>query len=497
MCLSWPLPEALPGQYPLKLNYDGPKEYNKPTDFTWMDGVNDVALANQKPRIYDENNVDVTDNYLLGYSYLFVLNEKITDTAVSITNYVGVYDGQYHSFDIDLLVDDPSQFTIKYWVLGQSRTWTTTKPRRIDVGQDQISVRIEDAQGHIVFEGTAGITITKADPEIQFEDLYFRLGKTYDGVPIVNPKVTYNGVATEAVTYTYYEIDENGNARRLNSNPINAGKYRLDVEVLATQNYNSVVHSFDIFEITPRTITIHIKTQTKLFDYLSWTHKVEDHEVENLVRGHTLRLDEHSNNGILMTSSPEVGEYTLLGVNPGFQWQNNFLRIYDANGNEVNSPTRENYVVNLLADVKIAERQFSVDFKDDVVLYDGQPHFISARLNGTVRNDGTIDPSIYADFENEVTIEYAILQNGTYSYGLDLITRVGIGVYNIRVRISAPNYETLVKEAYLAILDPDNPYLPPEITDPDDPNNPGGDPDDPNNPNNPDNPNWPGPDDAE
>lgn len=481
----------------LKLNYDGPKEYNKPTDFTWMDGVNDVALANQKPRIYDENNVDVTDNYLLGYSYLFVLNEKITDTAVSITNYVGVYDGQYHSFDIDLLVDDPSQFTIKYWVLGQSRTWTTTKPRRIDVGQDQISVRIEDAQGHIVFEGTAGITITKADPEIQFEDLYFRLGKTYDGVPIVNPKVTYNGVATEAVTYTYYEIDENGNARRLNSNPINAGKYRLDVEVLATQNYNSVVHSFDIFEITPRTITIHIKTQTKLFDYLSWTHKVEDHEVENLVRGHTLRLDEHSNNGILMTSSPEVGEYTLLGVNPGFQWQNNFLRIYDANGNEVNSPTRENYVVNLLADVKIAERQFSVDFKDDVVLYDGQPHFISARLNGTVRNDGTIDPSIYADFENEVTIEYAILQNGTYSYGLDLITRVGIGVYNIRVRISAPNYETLVKEAYLAILDPDNPYLPPEITDPDDPNNPGGDPDDPNNPNNPDNPNWPGPDDAD
>lgn len=481
----------------LKLNYDGPKEYNKPTDFTWMDGVNDVALANQKPRIYDENNVDVTDNYLLGYSYLFVLNEKITDTAVSITNYVGVYDGQYHSFDIDLLVDDPSQFTIKYWVLGQSRTWTTTKPRRIDVGQDQISVRIEDAQGHIVFEGTAGITITKADPEIQFEDLFFRLGKTYDGVPIVNPKVTYNGVATEAVTYTYYEIDENGNARRLNSNPINAGKYRLDVEVLATQNYNSVVHSFDIFEITPRTITIHIKTQTKLFDYLSWTHKVEDHEVENLVRGHTLRLDEHSNNGILMTSSPEVGEYTLLGVNPGFQWQNNFLRIYDANGNEVNSPTRENYVVNLLADVKIAERQFSVDFKDDVVLYDGQPHFISARLNGTVRNDGTIDPSIYADFENEVTIEYAILQNGTYSYGLDLITRVGIGVYNIRVRISAPNYETLVKEAYLAILDPDNPYLPPEITDPDDPNNPGGDPDDPNNPNNPDNPNWPGPDDAD
>ena len=115
----------------LKLNYDGPKEYNKPTDFTWMDGVNDVALANQKPRIYDENNVDVTDNYLLGYSYLFVLNEKITDTAVSITNYVGVYDGQYHSFDIDLLVDDPSQFTIKYWVLGQSRTWTTTKPRTL------------------------------------------------------------------------------------------------------------------------------------------------------------------------------------------------------------------------------------------------------------------------------------------------------------------------------------------------------------------------------
>lgn len=481
----------------LKLNYDGPREYNKPSDFTWMDGVNDVVLAKQKPRIYDENNVDVTDNYLLGYSYLFVLNEKITDTAVSITNYVGVYDGQYHTFDVDLLVDDPSQFTIKYWVLGQSKTWTTLKPQRIDVGQDQISVRIEDNQGHIVFEGTAGINITKADPEIEFEDLYFRLGKTYDGQPISNPKVTYNGVTTESVTYTYYEIDENGVAHRLNSNPINAGKYRLDVEVLATKNYNSVVHSFDVFEITPRTITIHIDTQTKLFDYLSWTHKVENHEVENLVRGHTLRLDENSNNGILMTTSPEVGEYTLLGVNPGFQWQNNFLRIYDANGNEVNSPTKENYVVNLLADVKIAERQFSVDFKNDAVLYDGKPHFITARINGTVKNDGTIDPSIFADFDNEVTIEYAILQNGTYSYGVDIITRVGIGVYNIRVRISAPNYETIIKEAKLAILDPDNPYLPPDFEDPD---NPGGDPDDPNNPGgitDPEDPNWPGPGDAD
>ncbi len=476
----------------IKLNYDGPREYNKPSDFIWMDGVNNVALSNQTPRIYDEFNVDVTDNYIMGYSYLFVLSETITDAAVSITNYAGVYDGQWHTIEVDLLVDDPSQFTIKYWVIGQSKVWSTTKPRRMDVGQDQIAVRIErEEQGvsRVVFEGTAGITITKADPEIEFEDLYFRLGKTYDGVPIVNPTVTYNGATATGVKYTYYEIDENGNAHKLTSNPINAGKYRLDVEVPATNNYNSVVHSFDIFEITPRTITIHIKTQTKMFDYLSWTHKVEDHEVENLVKGHTLQSDSNPNNGILMTTSPEVGEYTLLGMDPGFQWQTNSLRIYDKDGFEVNSPRRENYVVNLLADVTIVGRQFSVDFGSKAFLYDGDPHFITARINGTVKPDGTVEPYVYvSDFDNDVLIEYGIYDKGKYEYGVDIINRIGIGVYNIRVRISAPNYETLIKEAYLAILDPNNPNLPPELTDPDDPDDPSNDPD---------NPDWPGPNDAD
>ncbi|MDE6656539.1 MAG: hypothetical protein K2J85_06075, partial [Anaeroplasmataceae bacterium] len=475
----------------LKLNYDGAREYNKASDFTWMDGGLDVALASQKPRILDENGVNVTDNYLLGYSYLFILNEKITDSAVSILNYNGVFDGLYHTFDIDLLVDEPANFTIKYWVLGQSKTWTTTKPQKREVGQDQIAVRIEDATGKVVFEGTAGINITKAEPEVQFEDMNFRLGKIYDGIPISNPSITYNGTPTTAANYTYYKIAEDGSASRLTSNPVDAGRYRLDVEVPSTKNYNGVVHSFDVFEITPRTITIHISNQSKLFDYLSWTHTVQDYEVENLVKGHTLRTNESSNNGILMTTSPEVGEYTLLGVTPGFQWQNNYLRVYDAGGNEVNGPTKQNYVVNLLANVKIAERQFDVTFKNKIEVLDNTPKIMSAHINGTKLEDGSVDPCIYADFEHEVKVEYAVLENGTYQYyPVEYISRSGIGVYNVRVRISAPNYETLIKEAKLAIVEEYDPTNPPPGFGDDDPDNPTPKP-------KPGDPDYEGPDDAD
>ncbi|MCM1130077.1 MAG: leucine-rich repeat domain-containing protein [Roseburia sp.] len=474
----------------IKLNYSGPGEYNKASDFAWMDGNLNTEI--KSPRIYDLNNVDVTDNYLIGYSYYFVLNENITDAAVSITNYVGEYDGAWHSIEVDLMVDDPENFSIEYWVLGQSSSWSTRKPQRMDVGQDQISVRIKNTlTNETVFEKTAGITITRTEPEVQFDDLNLRLGKIYDGAPIANPAISYNGSPTTSCVYTYYKINSDGSASKLNYNPIDAGTYRLDVEFPANQNYNSVVHSFEPFEITPRTITVHISNQAKQFDNLSWFYTVKDEEVENLVRGHTLRLTESSNNGILMTTSPMVGTYTTLGVEPGFHWQNNYLRVYDAEGNEVNGPTKENYVVNLLANVEIVERQFDVDFKDKAVFYTGNPISMAARINGTKKTDGSVDPYVYADFENEVITEYAVLSNGNYTfYPLDAIQRTAIGIYNVRVRISAPNYETLIKEARLVIVDPDNPVYPPGL----DPNNP----DDPDNPiTDPTDPDYPGPNDAD
>ena len=194
-----------------------------------------------------------------------------------------------------------------------------------------------------------------------------------------------------------------------------------------------------------------------------------------------------------MSAAPDVGEYSTLG-DTGLHWQNNFLRIYDAAGNEVNSPNQENYVVNLNTQVNIVPRNFDVDFKNKTVLYDGQMKTMAAKINGTKMDDGTVDPRIYADFENEVLIEYAFYENGSWNYTpAQFAQKAGIGTYSVRVRISAPNYETIVKEARLAILDPDNPILPPDI----DPDNPGYDPDDPNDPNNPDNPDYPGPSDAD
>lgn len=477
----------------LKLNFDGARVYNQASDFTWLDSISNAPISPQTPRIYNENSVDVTSNYLISCSYLFVLDEAITENSVSINNYDGTYDGNYHTFDVELLADNPENFTFEYWVIGRSTSWSTQKPRRKDVGQDQISVRIKDPKGEVVFEGTAGIIIRKADPVVQLEDVNLRLGKEYDGTPIQNPKFTYNGTTATNVIYTYYKVNEDGTTTQIYSRPVNAGKYRLGAEIPATENYNKVVYETTDFEITKRQINIHISPETKSYDSLSWTHKVLESEVERLVLGHKLRLDDTSNNGILMSATPDVGEYTTLG-DAGLHWQNSFLRIYDAAGNEVNSPNQENYVVNLSAEVNIVPRNFDVDFKNQTVLYDGQMKTMAAKINGTKMDDGTVDPRIYADFENEVLIEYALYENGSWNYSpAQFVQKAGIGTYPVRVRISAPNYETIVKEARLAILDPNNPILPPDI----DPDNPGYDPDDPNDPNNPDNPDYPGPSDAD
>ena len=467
----------------IKLNYDGARVYSDPSDFTWMDPSSNAPISSL--RILDEYNNQVTDNYLIAYSYLFVLDESITENAVSITNYDGYYDGDYHSFEIELLADNPESFTKEYWIVGKSTSWSGVKPSRRDVGQDQVSVRILDRNGKTVFEGTARINVKKADAEIQFEDPSIRLGKEYDGVAIKNPTLTYNGsvISPSKVKYVYYKVNDDDTTTQLPNgvNPIDAGKYRLVATVEATDNYNKAVFTPTDFEITKRQINIHVSKDSKLFDNLSWTHKVVESEVERLVPGHKLRLSDDSNNAILMSTAPDVGDYQLLGVAPGLQWQNNFLRIYDAAGNEVNSPNKQNYVVNLSADASITARSFDVEFKNKTVIWDGQPHIIAAKLLGTKKADGTTDPRIFADFENDITIEYAVYQNGEWIYdsSLEYVSKTNMGTYSVRVRISGPNYETVVKEARLSILDPSNPIPPDDPENPDDPINDPTDPDGP------------------
>lgn len=93
---------------------------------------------------------------------------------------------------------------------------------------------------------TVYLDLYKEDSEIE---VIGSLNKEYTGEPYENPKVKTVGSKGE-LTFTYYQYDDKGNRIKLNTSPINAGKYSVNIELAEDDQYSGATIEFEDFEIT-------------------------------------------------------------------------------------------------------------------------------------------------------------------------------------------------------------------------------------------------------
>lgn len=431
-------------------NYAGPKSYRDPLDFTWYSST---GAPKTSPDITDASGNVLTENYTIIYQYNFRLEEDLDGASAGLTiiNYDEPYDGKAHSFEI--LMKNMDNYTFKFKNKKDNVSYPPehyapySQPHYTDVCEEQILIEIYDLDGNKVTERWASITITATDPELKLLDEAFVTDKEYDGIPFVNPEVTYNG-STESIPglkYEYYIVNPDGSETKINYNPVNVGNYKLKISTEDSKNFLGAKLEYAI-TIHPREITISIPPSTKPFDGVPWEYTVTDKNVENsetrLPAGHTLRSQ------VLQMFVLNPGVYSY-DVNT-YHWYEGVFHVYDADGNDVAS----NFDVTIVSQVTITNRIFIVEFPSKAVLLSEMPAngvTSIAKVTGTVSADGSsVDNLIYVN-RDDIEITYSETYNGNYVS--DPIYKMTEGLHTIYARIVDKNgiYGTLIRTATIYI----------------------------------------------
>ncbi|MDE5855953.1 MAG: hypothetical protein K2H06_02800, partial [Anaeroplasmataceae bacterium] len=395
----------------LQLKYTGTKTYFNITDFQWMDfQTNNPLDSGLNPKIFDENGNEVQNNYLIEtYQVLFALTTDASAVEREIRETVAEYDGETHTFVFEM--ENKDDFLIFYKVGGKlgtgnnyviSSDFPGGQPSFREVGYYPVTVSIRDLSNNVIVEDMTYVEIYRANPHLEPADLDFRLGKVYDGIPVDNPEMSYDGkVAGENILqYIYYKIDENDpdHPIQLAEAPKEVGRYKLVVKIPERGNYAAATYSESfIFDITPRNIKVVIPTNIgrKLYDGMPWTGAMTDKNIdgsgdEGLAKNQTIRTQE------LRLNAVNARQYNPNGADHDlFQWApagTDICKIYDENGREV----QQNYTIEYSGYVDIQQRQFAFEFDPLVAKFDNTNttgYFVPVQVLGSYDEDGNVVPT--------------------------------------------------------------------------------------------------------
>ncbi len=132
--------------------------------------------------------------------------EPPEEPTLSVTSYVGYYDGYPHGVDVDFTGE--GQITYKH-IVDDEETWTTTAPTFTDVGVYDVSVRVEDSD----FAGVGTVTIKARPLEIKAADA----NKVYDGSKLTANTYSIVGPSSLADTDKLVSVTVTGSQTEVGS----------------------------------------------------------------------------------------------------------------------------------------------------------------------------------------------------------------------------------------------------------------------------------------
>lgn len=420
--------------------------------------------------MYDGSSEDVATNY----NIIVDLDVSIRQDQLpySVAKYEGVYDGEYHSFEFNIVADPSDNIEIKYSTDG-GNTFSSEKPKYKDCtnGVKHIIVKvISDIYGTVILGSDTlasdydefTVKITKADTTLDTSQIV--LDKIYDDKYIENPDVPYTHFGTDDLsqylTYEYYQQDYLGIGSIQYSlvNRIdvkNVGSYYVVIKMNESPNYNSYTCDPIYFNITPRTVVINIPNQNKVYDGLPWSAMVSnDPTITGVSPDVTISgvsgvtesglVPGHMFTGKVKTISANAGSYTLPNE---FTWENSY-KIYKDLATEINSA---NYEILLNIEALISKADFDITLEDGVGVYDGVTEYFIKHTWNTYPiiqlANGLTNAQIMAAYD--ALIEYSLDGfNGPWQH--NPIGKM-YGTTTVYVKVSADNYNTYYGEAQIIV----------------------------------------------
>lgn len=411
---------------------------------------------------------DDLENYLISVN----VNMKIISDSLTynVSRYNNVYDGEFHTFDFEVIADPNDTITIEYSVDGGS-TYTTTRPVYRDAAPSprHVWVRVQSllyglpADNYYIYLGRNTsdtdyhefeIEINKADTIL--EDKIYNLNKVYDDQPVEDPEIIYNGEdRDEYLEFKYYRWDEDNSTyvpvnESKSSRPVEVGKYKLVVNMTDSTNYYGTDPTLTKpddkapleieFEITKRRLILSMDPQTKVYDLLEWSVLADNLDplspVEfNAVSGvpESGLVTGHHFHGTIETMSAIVGEYNRSGLNESFTLVSGWKIIKPSDNNDVS----KNYDVRFDLNVKITEAEF------DITAYGVSRPYVKGVVS-SIRVEFNVIPYISNGLSLDDLITYSDDPAGfdDLSKFTSINPQYESGGHTVYFMIQAPNYKT-------------------------------------------------------
>lgn len=406
--------------------------------------IDEFVIVNN--RIYDEEDVDVTQNYSISYDLGVKISKAEIELATTDLDIEVDYDGLPHSIDIEVL-KPANGYTITYSTYDEE--FTTSNPTFTTRCVVTVNYRIE-ADNYEPCEGSATIRIngvknpapsdggsipgggeggeetiddSPIDSHIQFDNPY-----TYDGNPYPTPIYIVdadNGAgydASEQVVYYFpinYEFtrDENGyvvlqeselNNENYKIAPTEVGRYKFVIYIPANGNYEAFNTNAQTFRIERRKIEVTWHDLELEFNY----EEQAPYATYTNVQGQEITLE------VIDSGMRAVGEYNVsLGTT--YEGSDSYEITNLSELFTISKRVIEDFVI-----MSGMEFEYSPEGKEIVKIRDVNGTLVTIDEDGFVKNVGQ------DEWTNE---EYIIIVSKDRN-----ADRVGSGEHTITVRLLDP-----------------------------------------------------------
>ena len=410
--------------------------YNSTADF-YFDG--DVYYNNE---LVDRTN----------YEVVVVIYLEITEAQaiVTVTNYVGDYDGNAHTIGIHVDESTKGSWVVSYAEatadgnIKEGSNLSKAVISYVDYGTYYIYYQIA-FDNYATISGVKTVTINQIETVVtSIEDVT----REYNGFEINDPTVRTN--STGLITYTYYDV----NHVECTSKPKNAGLYYVVISIAESDNHNysSYVSDQIQFEIESMTVRLNWKdtslyyTGSVIHPYALILTNTYDHLVLDYTYPNSIAVS-GENESYQITA--QIGNY----INNQFVADKNY---------RISNPTQD-YVINLavIERVEGVTRPYNGNAYDpyispnvSYVIYDESDNFaLEIKDHGTYRIVYTLHENYIWD--NDSLEPYSVTVTITQgNLGDDLVDYDKLGDQNFTGYEVKP--QPVVRyNGYLLVLDKD------------------------------------------
>ncbi len=370
--------------------------------------------------IYDENGIDVTNNYLVSTNYGSItvtkLSIDITPEVVSLT-----YDGQEHSSSKVNFINSTS--------LVENQFYTFTSTTRKDVCNENNTIetfRVYDKYGNDLTNNydinlvNSTITISKLDVTIQAIDVNF----TYDGQEHSSTRgKVVSGSLVEGheffvTTSKYTDVISNGSLEILGVKIIDEEGNNV------TTNYNVTTLNEGKITINKRPIEVSISDVNVVYDGKS--HNLYDYELVSGKLASNQIIKVESSTSFINASENDVPVDESL------------IKIYEHGVNKTSN--YEITLVNGSAKITITQREVTIYPVNIKVVYDGTNKTTTiGRGDNLLEGDevtivSTLSPIDVGTYENSVKEGSVVITNNGVNVTDNYLITTGIGTIIIEKR---------------------------------------------------------------